>query len=314
MFCSELGRFTTRESLAGGDMAVASYAVPRRRRRRLGTVLIAVPVAIAVAVAGYVFMHRAKPYLIGPGCLARVSGQSVSLDPEQAAIAGTIAGVAYRRRVPGEAATVAYATAMQESHLHNDPYGDRDSVGVFQQRPSEGWGTAQQLQDPVYATTKFFDALVQVRGYQRMPVYTAAQEVQHSADGSAYQQYQQFAALLSQAFTGRAAGGVWCWYTPAPKVTPNLPVAEQELTRTFGALHVSHPQSDPGGQVMRGLSVRAASTEAGWSMAAWSVAHAQEYGLRTVRYAGYQWQAASGTSGWQRVSGAAGPADRLDLS
>ena len=307
-------RFTTRESLVDAPVAVASDSVPRRRARRLGTAIIAVPVAVAIAVAGYVLLHRTKPYLIGPGCQARVSGQSVSLDPEQAAIAGTIAGVAHRRRVPEEAVTVAYATAMQESHLHDDPYGDRDSVGVFQQRPSEGWGSAQQLQDPVYATTKFFDALVQVRGYQRMPVYTAAQEVQHSADGSAYQQYQQFAALMSRAFTGQAAGAVWCWYQPASKVTPNLPVAEQELTRTFGHLDVSHPQSDPGGQVAQALSVRAASTETGWSMAAWSVAHAQEYGLRTVRYAGYQWQAASGTRGWQPVPGSAGPAGRLELS
>ena len=54
---------------------------------------------------------------------------------------------------------VAYAAALQESHLHNLSYGDRDSVGVFQQRPSEGWGSATQLKDPVYATTRFFPAL-----------------------------------------------------------------------------------------------------------------------------------------------------------
>lgn len=314
MFCSEMRGFTSSQSLGCVQVAVPSDFVPTRRARRLGTVIVAVPVALALAVAGYVVLHRTQPYLIGPGCKARVSSQSVSLDPDQASIAGTIAGVAYRQHVPEKAVTVAYATAMQESHLHNVNYGDRDSVGVFQQRPSEGWGTAQQLKDPVYAATKFFEALVQIPGYQRMPVYTAAQEVQHSADGAAYQQYQQFAELLSRAFTGQASGGVWCWYAPAPKVTANLPLAQQQLTRTFGQLDASNPQADPGSQVARTMSVRAATTGVGWSMAAWSVAHAEDYGIRAVRYAGYEWQAASGTSGWQRVSGAGPPADRVELS
>jgi hypothetical protein len=260
-------------------------------------------------------LHRAKPYLIGPGCQASVSGQSVPLDPEQAAIAGTIAGVAHRHRVPEGAVTVAYATAMQESHLHDIDFGDRDSVGVFQQRPSQGWGTAQQLKDPVYAATRFFDALVQIPGYLRMPVYTAAQEVQHSADGAAYQQYQQFASLMTRAFTGQAPRAVWCWYSPSAEVTPNLPEAQEELTRTFGRLDVSHSQSDPGGQVTPIVSVRAAGAAAGWSMAAWAVAHAEAYGIRTVRFGGYQWQAANGTGGWQPVTSAtAGRADSLDLS
>lgn len=301
--------------MASARVAVRSDSVPSRRAKRLRTAIIAVPVALALAVAGYVVLHRAKPYLIGPGCQARVSGQSISLDPEQAAIAGTIAGVAYRHRVPEGAVAIAYATAMQESHLHNVNYGDRDSVGVFQQRPSEGWGTAQQLEDPVYATTKFFDALVHIPGYLRIPVHTAAQEVQHSADGTAYEQYEQFASLLARAFTGQAPRAVWCWYTTSSKGTANLPKAEQELTRTFGRLEVNHPQTDPGGEVTRTMSMRAADLGAGWSMAAWAVAHAETYGIRAVRFAGYQWQAAHGTGGWQRVTGgAAAPTDRVDLS
>ena len=289
--------------------------MPSRRTKRFRTAIIAVPVALALAVAGYLALPRAKPYLAAPGCQARVSGQSISLDPEQAAIAATIAGVAYRHRVPEGAVTIAYATAMQESHLHDVDYGDRDSVGVFQQRPSEGWGTAQQLKDPVYASAKFFDALVRVPGYLRMPVYTAAQKVQHSADGTAYQQYEQFATLMARAFTGQAPRAVWCWYTPSSKVTANLPAAEQELTRTFGRLDVSHPQSDPGGQVTRTVSVRAVNPRTGWSMAAWAVAHAQAYGIRAVRFAGYQWQAAHSTGGWQRVTGTTPTsADHVELS
>ena len=290
--------------------------MPRRRGKRLGTAIIAVPVAIALAIGGYAALHRTKPNLIGPGCEIWVSGQSIALDPEQAALAGTIAGVGYRRGLPEKAVTVAYATAMQESHLHNPDYGDRDSVGVFQQRPSQGWGSARDLEDPVYAANKFFDVLVHVHGYQRMPVHTAAQEVQHSADGAAYQQYETFAAALSGAFTGQAAHAVWCWYQPSAKIAANLPEAERELSRTFGPLGVGLAGHDPAAQTARTVSVRVVSPAAGWSAAAWAVAHAQDYGIRTVRYAGYQWQAASGNSGWQHVTGgaSAAPANRVELS
>ena len=77
--------------------------------------------------------------------------------------------------MPPRAVAIAYATALQESKLTNLHYGDRDSVGVFQQRPSEGWGTTKQIEDPVYATDRFFEALAAVRGYLRMPIYAAAQ-------------------------------------------------------------------------------------------------------------------------------------------
>ena len=74
--------------------------------------------------------------------------------------------------------------------------------GVFQQRPSQGWGTTADLENPDYATTKFFGALVQRARYTKLPVYRAAQDVQHSADGSAYEQYAEVAALLARYFTG----------------------------------------------------------------------------------------------------------------
>ena len=116
--------------------------------------------------------------------------------------------------------TIAYATAMQESKLHNLDYGDRDSVGIFQQRPSEGWGPASQLKDPVYATSRFFGALTKVPGWQQLPVDQAAQAVQHSADGSAYSQYDVMARAMAIAFTGQAAHSVWCWPGPGPQPGP----------------------------------------------------------------------------------------------
>jgi hypothetical protein len=148
-----------------------------RRRRRLTSLLLIGAVVLGAGV--YVLARAHVPAIFGEtGCTARTGHSAVALDPQQAQIAATIAGVALSRRMPPRAVTVAYAAAMQESHLHNLDYGDRDSVGVFQQRPSQGWGPARKLIDPVYASTKFFKALAQVRGYQRLPVYQAAQAVQ----------------------------------------------------------------------------------------------------------------------------------------
>ena len=149
-----------------------------------------------------------------PGCQAGTGDNAVALDFGQAADAATVAAVAVRDTCQARALTIAYATAFQESKLENLTYGDRDSVGIFQQRPSEGWGSAAQLQDPAYAAQAFFGALVKVPNYTTIPVYQAAQDVQHSADGYAYQQYAQTGALLAADYTA-APHAVTCWYNPA---------------------------------------------------------------------------------------------------
>ena len=106
------------------------------------------------------------PVLTGSGCSAAGQHQSVLLDTQQASIAATIAGVAHQESMPREAVTIAYATAMQESKLHNLDYGDLDSVGVFQQRPSQGWGPARKLENPIYASDQ---VLPRPEGRPRLP-------------------------------------------------------------------------------------------------------------------------------------------------
>ena len=90
--------------------------------------------------------------------------------------------------MPREAVTIAYAPAMQESKLHNLDYGTATRSGSSSSGPRRAGGRRGQLENPVYATTKFFAALNPVHGYPTMPVSEAAQAVQHSADGSAYMQ------------------------------------------------------------------------------------------------------------------------------
>jgi hypothetical protein len=267
--------------------------VPVTRSRRGVISAVSLLIAAAVAVGLYVGYQRVVPLIEGSGCDASSGGQVVSLNTGQAGIAATIAGVAQRDALPSEAVTVAYAAAMQESKLQNLDYGDRDSVGVFQQRPSQGWGTPSQLEDPVYATSKFFSALAQVPGYQRMPVYQAAQAVQRSADGYAYQRYQPMAAHMASAFTGQDPHAVWCWYAQQISGPARVAAASQELSHTFGPA-VARVAVDPG------ISVPTGNPGGGWAVAAWLVSHAEQYRIDSVRYAGYLWSSAHGARGWTR--------------
>jgi hypothetical protein len=253
-----------------------------------------VVLALLLTVGGYIALRHSVPVLEPASCDAAGTGQPVSLQVSQAGIAATIAGVAQHRALPPYAVTVALATALQESKLTNLSSGDRDSVGVFQQRPSEGWGPAQDLEDPVYATSQFFAALSHVRGYQVMPVDQAAQAVQHSADGSAYAQYSGVAGRLSAAFTGQRPHAVWCWY-PGPAARPRLAAAGQALDHAFGPLQM-HTASDPS------VTVRVAPGAGGWAVAAWLVSHAGAYGISDISYGGYQWLTSHATSGWTKVA------------
>jgi murein DD-endopeptidase MepM/ murein hydrolase activator NlpD len=125
-------------------------------------------------------------------------------DPTQVGNAAIIITVGARRGVPARGWVIAVATAMQESSLQNLPGGDRDSVGLFQQRPSQGWGTPAQLLDPIYAATKFYAKLATIPGWQTMPLAEAAQAVQNSGDGSLYADDEADARTVVQRLTGIA--------------------------------------------------------------------------------------------------------------
>lgn len=115
---------------------------------------------------------------------------------EQVSIARAAVLVADQRRLPARAKLVILATGFQESGIRNLTYGDRDSVGWLQQRPSSGWGTVAQIMDPAYGAGKFYDALVRVPGWQGMPVTVAAQAVQISAFPDAYAKWEASARAL----------------------------------------------------------------------------------------------------------------------
>lgn len=289
----------------------------------LSVVIIILAVA---AYAGYAAYERYVVRLLTiPGCQAGTGQDAIPLDFGQASDAATIADVAVYDHLPVQALTIAYATAIQESKLENLSYGTSDSVGIFQQRPSMGWGTAQELENPVYAAQAFFEtgpsALAKVPGYTTMSVSAAAQAVQHSADGSAYQQWASEGAQLAADFT-TTPHGVTCWYDPSTQAaqqgvstTLNLSGALRGLEGTFGT-----PRAD--GIVTGVTTGRSGDSEifdtakaGGWAVANWLVTNASSYGITRVSYDGYQWTASLTETSWQAAPGdAAGSAGSIVAS
>ena len=134
----------------------------------------------------------------------------VDLTAIQLQHASTINAVGLSRGVPERARVIALAAAWQESSLRNRPDGDRDSVGLFQQRPSQGWGTVEQILDPVYASGKFYDALLEVPGWQDMSLTQAAQAVQYSAYPDAYAKWEEPARALAVELGGTVEPTLTC--------------------------------------------------------------------------------------------------------
>lgn len=202
------------------------------------------------------------------------SASDVLLTTEQAANAATIAAVGQRMGLPDHAVTVALATAFQESKLRNLDYGDRDSLGLFQQRPSQGWGTPADIQTPRLAAAAFYRHLIRVHGWAAMSVTEAAQRVQHSGAPQAYEQWADASRTLARAFTGEVEAGIACRYeSPGSLVVATTRLsrqAEQEL----GA---------------GGLNRRT------WGAASWLVAQAKAYGLTRISMSGRTWTATRGT-------------------
>jgi hypothetical protein len=130
-----------------------------------------------------------------------------SLTPEQQSVVDAAVGVVKGRGLPLRAAVLAVAGGAQESQLRNITYGDRDSEGYLQQRPSQGWGTPEQIRDPVYATGKFLDVLVGVAGWESMALTDAVQAVQRSGFPEAYAKWEQQAIDLVAAAAGVAPIG-----------------------------------------------------------------------------------------------------------
>lgn len=202
--------------------AVAPYV--RRAFTVAAAVLACAALALVLTVAGAVTRgslqegpdgqraacgSNTSEVLAAAGAAAGVSVDGTALDAEQVANAAVIAATGRQMGIPERGVVVALATAAQESRLRNLDYGDRDSVGLFQQRPSQGWGQLAELMRPEYAATKFYEALQRIPGWEQLPLTEAAQAVQRSAFPTAYARWETLAAALAgHAVIRQAACGV----------------------------------------------------------------------------------------------------------
>ena len=229
-------------------------------------------------------------------CFAGEGADQVALSPAQASNAALISAVTIRRGLPARAATIGLATAMQESRLINIDYGDRDSVGLFQQRPSQGWGSVEQIMDPVYATGKFFDHLVKVDGYEDMPITEAAQAVQRSGFPDAYAQHEPRARAFASALTGYSEASLRCDLHEAEAGSADPEAVTARIERDFGEVttKVATPADEPTTVTVDASTLGDDADRMAWALAQWAVATAGELGTTKVEVADQQWDRASG--------------------
>jgi hypothetical protein len=314
--------------------------MPTRTRRGTLTRAALVLVAVLAVVAGVfvLFDRGVGPLPDPPGCTASVGGVVVDLSSEQAENATTIVAVAVRRGLPARAASIALATAYQESKLRNLDHGDRDSVGLFQQRPSQGWGTVKELQNPYYAVNAFYDALVKIDGYRDMRITEAAQKVQRSGFPEAYEDHAADGRALASALTGNSPAKFSC-VVDAPTSLASESVDKDGLTpradRVRADLHKAFGDLSLGGYDAHGVSsghmkgsahyegraidifVRPISRDnrrTGWAIAAYLVAHAARLDIAHVIFDKMIWTAGHrSTAGWRDYDPGNGPGDRAVL-
>jgi hypothetical protein len=261
------------------DRAFSGRRSTRDRRRRRAAALVggtAVITVIAAAVA--VVRYVTQPLPRATECVVTVNDATYPRAFYLAANAATIAAVAQEAGLPDHAVTVALAAALQESNLHNLGYGDRDSVGLFQQRPSQGWGDPAQLTTPKFAAAAFYRELARLTSWAALAVTDAAQQVQRSGAPSAYAKWESEARDLAVALAGEIPAAVACRFRDTGPARDYVSALRSELGRAD--LSVLTP------------------TQA-WTAAAWLVTHADQYGIESVTYAGRRWT--PNTAEWRKA-------------
>jgi hypothetical protein len=289
-------------------------AVSRRRRRRGSATLVIVALVVGLAgIGGWAWWNGTIGNVtVRDHCTAVANGTATEVDPEQAGNAAIISSIAVRRELPARAASIGIATAIQESKLTNIEFGDRDSLGLFQQRPSQGWGTPEQILDPVYSTEAFYDALVKVDGYEDMVITEVAQKVQRSAYPDAYADHEPEGRILASALSGYSPNGFSCVLRmpdalPAERageggLTPRAQAVAKAASREAGRRAVVPVGDD--GTTLRVTAPATENNRLGWSLAHWAVARAHELDIVAVDVGDRRWLREESADGWTSRDGA----------
>ncbi len=263
-----------------------------------------------------------------PGDATLLADDALSLTAVQLQHAATINAVGVRRGLPDRARVIAVATALQESSLRNLSTGDRDSVGLFQQRPSQGWGTVAELTDPVYAAGAFYDALVDVSNWSALSLTEAAQAVQYSAYPDAYAKWEPAAthltASLSSSFRSvscRAAAVAPTAEGPvrdpvagtagmAPALRDLIAAADAELGGITLIDIATSTDSPPHSAVVTSSINGLTAEQSAAVLAAWAVSHATGSSVTDVSVADQRWA----DHQWQPVLGSTLAAGRVNIT
>lgn len=253
---------------------------------------------VIVAGVGIAVWRGTGPLPDPEGCTATVAGHTVRLSPEQGQNAALIAAIGVRRGLPARAVSIALATAYQESKIRNLDHGDRDSLGLFQQRPSQGWGTVEQIRDEHYAINRFYEALEKIDGFESMRITEAAQKVQRSGYPEAYEDHAADARALASALTGFSTGGRFSCVVRDAEDRGTAGAVTTSLTDAFGDLGVERgPRQD----VRVPVGTGEPGNRRGWAVAQYLVAHAPTLGVRSVSFDGRTWRTGKESEkGWGR--------------
>lgn len=295
----------------------------RSRSGLAGAVIALVAVVVVAGIAFVAVRDGLGPFISGKPCTASVQGIEVDLTREQAENASLITAVAVRRGLPARAASIALATAYQESKIRNLDNGDRDSLGLFQQRPSQGWGTAAQIQEPYHAINAFYDELETVQGYRDMRITEAAQLVQRSGFPEAYEDHAEDGRALASSLTGNSPASFTCRVDSGREAEPDA-LGKRGLTARAAAVAADMERSfgdlvlggfAPGGVTdghQEGSAhydgravdvffrpVNAANKRQGWALAHYLVAQADRLDVDTVIFDAKIWTARRSSEGWR---------------
>ena len=258
--------------------------------RVLATLVVLTLVAgIGVVAWWLLYGDRNAPLPLQDHCVARVADLDVALSTEQTRNASIIVGVATQRGLAPRASTIALATVYQESGIRNLDYGDRDSLGLFQQRPSQGWGTPEQVQEPYYASGTFYDALVKVKGWDTGDVNDVAQTVQRSGHPNGYAKHVENARRLASSLTGETPASFSCMVRRPPPGDPAALVAFLSDTLPSGTRITN------GGDHVRIVSP---TSRGAWSAAHLSVGQVAAYGVSSVEVGSRTWTHTPGSISW----------------
>ncbi|MFW6597180.1 hypothetical protein ACQBAU_05370 [Propionibacteriaceae bacterium Y2011] len=260
-----------------------------------GVGLVAIVVLAVVATVVVVNLLRGSGTVAPPRprCVASIPDHSTVITSDQAWWTSIIVGTSVKRGLPPRAASIAMATVYQETDIRNLDHGDRDSVGLFQQRPSMGWGTVEQIMDPYYSSGAFYDVLVTIDGWQERDITEVAQAVQRSGYPEAYRDHETDGRTLASTFTGWTPAGLTCVHKA--DTAGDIDGLNTFLTTTLGI-----EAGVPDGKV---ITFTANSDEQAWAIAHTAMATGSRFGTDEVVVGAQRWQHDPGAlSQW-------GPAD-----